>query len=68
MSRRRRDGQNKGNADYSDHMTILHDSFSLEVAAEAGCLAIGLRGNNAVYTLMSVKSRPKHDVRFTPKA
>ncbi|MGB8636618.1 MAG: hypothetical protein WCD30_00625, partial [Pseudolabrys sp.] len=23
--------QNKGNADYSDHMTILHNNFSLEV-------------------------------------
>src|SRR4249920_628088 len=49
-------------------MTILHNSFSLEVAAEADCLAIELRGNNGVYTLMSVKSRPKHDVRFTSKA
>ncbi|MGB8184796.1 MAG: hypothetical protein WCF37_07200, partial [Pseudolabrys sp.] len=27
-------GQNKSNADYSDHMTILHNSFSLEVAVE----------------------------------
>ena len=26
-------------------MTILHNNFSLEGAAEADCLAIGLRGN-----------------------
>ena len=27
-------------------MTILHNNFSLEGAAEADCLAIGLRGNH----------------------
>jgi len=48
-------------------MTILHKSFSLEVAAEADFLAIGLRANNGIYTMMSVKSRPEHDVRFTPR-
>ena len=30
-------------------MTILHSSFSLEAAAEADRLAIGLRGNNGVW-------------------
>ena len=34
-------------------MTILHNNFSLEGAAKADCLAIGLRGN---------------DLRFGPKA
>jgi len=58
LCRWRREGQNKSNADYSKHMTFLHKSFSLEVAAEADFLAIGLRANNGIYTMMSVKSRP----------
>ena len=61
-------GQNKGNADYSDHMTILHNNFSLESAAEADRLAIGLRGNNVRFGSKADMCNAKRHVRYVPIA
>jgi hypothetical protein len=49
-------------------MTILHNNFSLEGAAEAGCLAIGPRGNNVRFGSKADMCSAQADVRYVPIA
>src|SRR4029077_17924005 len=49
-------------------MTILHNNFSLEGAAEADCLAIGPRGNNVRFGSKADMCAAISNVRFAPES